>query len=98
MSSYTISHGRAVTLGLKIILKNSLKHGYIDKELFGNAIALIEKQVGKLECPYTVKEICLSSLNDKKRSGDYITLIMVYGVGDCRLVKIKVDELWGYLD
>ncbi len=98
LSSYTISHGRAVTLGLKIILKNSLKHGYIDKELFGNAIALIEKQVGKLECPYTVKEICLSSLNDKKRSGDYITLIMVYGVGDCRLVKIKVDELWGYLD
>ena len=98
LSSYTISHGRAVTLGLKIILKNSLKHGYIDKELFGNAIALIEKQVGKLECPYTIKEICSSSLNDKKRSGDYITLIMVYGVGDCRLVKIKVDELWGYLD
>ena len=98
LSSYTISHGKAVTLGLKIILKNSLKHGYIDKELFGHAIALIEKQVGKLECPYNVKEICLSSLNDKKRSGDFITLIMVYGVGDCRLVKIKVDELWGYLD
>ncbi len=97
LSNYTISHGKAVTLGLKIILKNSLKHGYIDKELFDNAIALIEKQVGNLECPFDIKEICASSLNDKKRGGDFITLIMVYGVGDCRLVKIKVDELWGYL-
>ena len=98
LSSYTISHGRAVTLGLKIILKNSLKHGYINKQLYEDAIALIEKQVGKLECPYEIKEICAASLNDKKRNGEYIALVMVYGVGDCRLVKIKVDELWGYLD
>jgi hypothetical protein len=34
---------------------------------------------------------------DKKREGDFITLVMVYGVGDVRLEKIKTAELWGYL-
>ena len=79
LSNYTIPHGKAVSIGLKIILKNSLKHGYIDGEFYEKAIEIIENNVPDVTCPYSVEEICKASLNDKKRSGDYITLIMVTG-------------------
>lgn len=98
LSNYSVSHGNAVAMGLEIILKNSLKHGYIDENEYKKALSIVEKCVGQIVCPYTVKDICSASLNDKKRSGDNITLVMVYGVGDCRLIKVKVSELWGYLD
>ena len=97
LSKYTISHGKAVTMGLNIIIKNSYKHGYITQQVALDGLALIRKIVGNVESPYTVQEICEYSLNDKKRSGNSITLVMVYGVGDCRLNKISVGELWGYL-
>ena len=97
LSDYSIPHGQAVAMGLNIILNNALRHGLIDKPTFDGMIAAIEKCTGKIECPFSVKEVCAASLTDKKRSGNDITLIMPYGVGDCRPVKINVDELWGYL-
>lgn len=98
LSNYTIPHGNAVAMGLKIILKSSLNHGFIDSDLYQNAIKIVEDNVRQTACPYTIEQICNASLTDKKRSGDYITLIMVHGVGDCRPVKIEISNLWGYLD
>lgn len=97
LSKYKLSHGKAVAMGLNIILENSLRHRLIDDETFGAALNTVKKCVGENDCPYSIEDICGAALNDKKRSGDDITLIMVFGVGDCRPVKIKVSELWGYL-
>lgn len=97
LSNYTIPHGKAVAMGLEIILRNSLKHGYIDNDDYAKMLNVIKKGVGEVACPYSVNEICSASLTDKKRSGDMITLVMVYGIEDCRLVKVNVNELWGYL-
>ena len=97
LSNYLLPHGNAVAMGLDIILKNSYKHGYIDASEYEKALNIVVKCVGEIDCPYDIKDICSASLNDKKRSGESITLVMVYGIGDCRLVKVKVSELWGYL-
>ena len=97
LSEYTLSHGRAVAIGLDIILDNSYSHGYIDKTNLEKINAVVKKCVGENPCPFSIEDICDAAQNDKKRSGDTITLMMVYGVGDVREIKVKADELKGYL-
>ena len=97
LSKYTITHGVAVGLGLKIIVDNSLKHGYLTEKEYSMILNMILRVLGDTECDYSIKKLCKSSLSDKKRSGNTITLVMVYGIGDCRLVKVDINELWGYL-
>ncbi len=99
LSEYKLPHGRAVALGLEIILKASLKHGYIDNSTYESLKLTLQKcakaRTGGVS--FSIDDIVKASLTDKKRNGDYITLVMVYGVGDCRLVKIKVEDLKEYL-
>lgn len=97
LSNFTITHGSAVAMGLKIILENALRHNLIDQTTFDGMISAVKKCAGEIECPYSVKDICEAALTDKKRSGDKITVIMPFGVGDCRPVSVNVNELWGYL-
>ncbi|MBQ8427207.1 MAG: 3-dehydroquinate synthase [Clostridia bacterium] len=97
LSCYTIPHGKAVAMGINIILDASLKRGYIDKGLYLKMKETVVKCVGEQTIPYSIKDICNASLTDKKRSGDSITLVAVHGVGDCRTEKINVTEMEKYL-
>lgn len=97
LSEYKIAHGRAVAMGLDIILKASLKNGYIDGDTFNKMKVVVKKCVGENPCLFDIIDIADRALVDKKRNGDYITLIAVYGVGDCRPVKIPVTEIKEFL-
>ncbi len=97
LSNYTVSHGRAVALGLRAMLNASLKHALVDQSTYQKAIYLINKCVSEQQNPYELKDVCHAMLNDKKRSGDYISLVVIHGVGDCRIQKIKTDEIAEYL-
>ena len=97
LSSYSITHGSAVAMGLKIVLDNALRHQLIDQTTYDGMISAVNNCAGESKCPYQIKDICEAALTDKKRSGNQITLIMPFGVGDCRPVSVNVDELWGYL-
>lgn len=97
LSKYSISHGKAVALGLRIIIDNSLKHGYLAREEYDKIVLLTTKVLGEEQNIYPIKKLCKVSLSDKKRSGENITLVMVHGIGDCKLVKVNINELWGYL-
>lgn len=97
LSGYTVPHGRAVRIGLDIMLLASKKHGLIDENTFNAIKSALDKCAPACECPYGANEIARAALSDKKRSGDSITLVAVYGVGDCRPVKIKVSEMAEYI-
>ena len=97
LSKYTVPHGKAVVMGLEIILNASLKHGLINANEFEEMKSVVKKCAPENVCPFDIKDICQASLTDKKRSGDNISLIMVHGVGDCRPVKIKISDMWEYL-
>jgi len=97
LSKYNISHGKAVAMGVKIILDNSLRLGYIDKPTYEGVLQVIDKCVQVENPPFDMSEIRAACLADKKRSGNSITLIMAHGVGDCRPLKINIDELKEYL-
>lgn len=97
LSGYSVPHGRAVAMGLEIILNASRKNGLIDEKVFSEIKDTITVCAGETERPYKIEDICEAALSDKKRSGDDITLIMIYGVGDCRPVKMKISRLKEYL-
>lgn len=97
LSEYTIAHGRAVAMGLEIILNASLKHGLISQSTFNMLTTTVTRCVGANTCPYIIKDIARCALSDKKRSGDTISLVMVFGIGDCRPVKVKALEMEEYL-
>ncbi len=99
LSQYKIPHGRAVAMGLEIILKASLKHNYIDRKVYEQIMLTVQKcnKARTAGRSFSIDDVAKACLTDKKRSGDNITLIMVYGVGDCRPVKIGVNELKEFL-
>ena len=99
LSEYKISHGRAVAYGLEIIVNASLKHGYLGQNQADKILQIVNKctEARSEEMSFSIEDIASACLTDKKRSGDDITLIMVYGIGDCRPYKIKVKDLKEYL-
>lgn len=97
LSGYTITHGKAVAMGLKIILANSKRYGFMSQIDYERAMSVISKCVKDTESPYSIEDITESAMSDKKRSGNTITLMMVHGIGDVRESKITIEEFRGYL-
>ena len=97
LSGYTISHGKAVAMGLKIMLDSSLSHGYVSKEEYDEILKALSKLIVIEQCPFDIKLVAKSALSDKKRSGDNIALMVVHGIGDVREQVVDVSELEGNL-
>ena len=96
-SEFKISHGSAVAIGTVIVSKAACKLGYCSPEDV-KAITDLLVSVGlPTECPYSAEELYAVATADKKRSGDSISVVLPYGIGDCRLVKIPVSELCGLI-
>ena len=93
LSNYTILHGVAVSMGLKIMLNYSLDSGYLDKVQYDKILNLFSNYIDIPTCPFTAKELAESSLNDKKAVGEYINILVVHGIGDVRQEKISVKQL-----
>jgi 3-dehydroquinate synthase len=103
-SGFSISHGRAVGLGMVCESSIGVKLGYTKPDVPG----LIAESLTKLNLMQDIK-VNLDSLlraitGDKKRTGDYLNIPMVTDVGDWVKVKVKVSdylrlvrEVCGYL-
>ncbi len=97
LSDYNITHGKAVAIGLKVIGKTSFNHGYIDQNTLEKINQLISKWIDNVELPFSIEKICEVALNDKKRKGEEISLILIKGIGNVFEQKIKISDLKEYL-
>lgn len=93
LSEFTVSHGSAVAIGMMIITKASVKAGLCDKD----ALTILEKLLKKYSLPtvtvFSPEEISEAALNDKKRAGGSITLVIPEKAGKCVLKKTDVSLL-----
>lgn len=92
-SSYLISHGRAVGMGMAIMTRAAVALGHMTKETADRILKAIENCGLSVGCPYTAEELAEVAMSDKKRSGDSITIVMPREIGYCTLEKISVSEL-----
>ncbi len=98
LSGYSISHGRAVGIGMVIAAKGAERMGICKKETTEEIIKAV-KLYGLCDtCPFTAKDIYDISLFDKKRSGEYITLVLPQNTGECILKKIHINDIGAFFD
>ena len=91
-SSYGISHGKAVAIGMVMMTKAAIKKGFCSEE----CLTPILDKIHSFELPdktgFTAEEMYEALLSDKKRKGDSITLIIPEVPGKCRLYKTTISE------
>lgn len=96
-SSYTITHGHAVAIGMSIITKAAEMFGICEKGMAESLDELLEKCGLPTSCLYSAEEIYSVALSDKKRAGGFITLVLPKRVGECILNTITIEKLLEYI-
>ena len=92
-SHMEISHGSAVAMGMVIVMRASVHMGLCSEQELDELIALLRAAQLPIVCPFSADELAQAALGDKKRSGDSLTLILPYAIGDSQLYRVSVDEL-----
>ncbi|MGI5971882.1 MAG: 3-dehydroquinate synthase [Oscillospiraceae bacterium] len=96
-SSYSIPHGQAVAIGMSIASKSGEKRGITEAGCHFEITAALKNNSLPYECSYGAHELAAASMSDKKRRGDYITLVIPKRIGKCVLHRIEASELEGFI-
>lgn len=92
-SHFTISHGKAVAIGMAIISRSALSLGLCSKACCQKILAILQQFGLPTKTHDTASELYAYTLSDKKRSGGTINLIVPRDIGCCEIVPTKVDQL-----
>ena len=97
-SDFKISHGHAVAVGMVIAMRGAVSMGICPEEDLRALIHTLEDAGLDTECGFSAEELCAVATADKKRMGESITLVLPYGLGDCRLYELKIGELRRFIE
>lgn len=93
LSEFRTSHGSAVAIGIALMARSAVKQGLCPQSDLDDIITMLKSYSLPTECDYSAKALADIALNDKKRSGGKINLIVPFGIGDSRIYEISVGEL-----
>ncbi len=92
-SHYTISHGKAVAIGMCIIARAARSMGTCDAVSCEKLIALISHFGLPCSVDFSAAELVSYICSDKKRSGQHIALILPATIGCCRAEITPLSKL-----
>ena len=88
-----VSHGEAVSLGLVVAARLSVKRGLLSQPDADRIVRLLQS----LNLPTVItgdKQAIYNALElDKKREGTQINFVLMRGIGDVVIEKIDINEL-----
>ena len=93
LSDYSISHGFAVAAGIAVETAISYKMGLCSKICLSDILEMLRLYDLPVATSYSADEIAQACLSDKKRSGDYLTMVLPVETGKCILKDIPVNKL-----
>ena len=96
-SSFSISHGCAVSIGMVMMTRAAVKKGYCKEEVLEKLIALLKKYHLPTEVPYPASALLDIVKSDKKTMGRTVTLIVPEKIGRCTLVQIPTTDVLDWL-
>lgn len=91
LSKFRITHGHAVAIGMVIA---SCEKPEIRKRIIEGNI----KCGLPVSCEFSAHDLADAALSDKKRSGDFINLVVPEKLGKCVLKKTNVNELENFIE
>ena len=97
-SHFTVSHGKAVAIGMNIVGRAAAKLGLCSAE----TAAAIESILKNFALPTTTNNsadtIYEGALSDKKRFGGSVNLIVPTEIGNCIIHTVSTDELKTFIE
>lgn len=92
VSGYKISHGSAIAVGMVMMSDIADKYDFSEENCCDEIIdALLENNL-PIGCPYSAKEIFHATVNDKKCSGEKISLVVPVKIGECKIKEVTLSE------
>ena len=97
LSSYKLSHGKAVAIGMSVFSAAAASCGICDR-LTAERIRDAVKRFG-LPCDtdYSADELYEVMLRDKKRNGSSISIVLPEKIGRCIIKKMDIAELEDFI-
>lgn len=92
-SNFEISHGEAVAAGMAIAARVSASMELCDSAVVERIEEILKRFSLPVSADLSAKALCKAALQDKKRAGDCIHLILPKAIGDCRMVEAQVADL-----
>ena len=93
ISQYTLSHGKAVAIGMAIISAAAEKRGICVSGVHAQICLALEKVGLPTSTDYSAEAIYENALSDKKRAGKNVTLVLPTKIGSCILQPTPVKDL-----
>lgn len=97
-SQFTISHGKAVAIGMAIVARAGQAQGICSQQTCDRIIKAIISFGLPVETSNTAQELYESALSDKKRSGGTVNLIVPKEIGNCLILPTDVTELKSFIE
>lgn len=97
-SNYTISHGRAVAIGMAVITKASAVNGICESDIYDDVIKILDRFTLPTGTSLSAADLSQNALSDKKRFGSTINLILPLRIGECRLTPTPIGELKSFFE
>ena len=93
-SNYDIPHGSAVAAGMMIISKGAYECGICKKDFSPEIEKALNKYSLPVGCDFSAQELFDVTLSDKKRSGQFTTLVIPDEIGNCILKKVESEKIF----
>lgn len=93
ISDYRISHGQAVAMGMLAMARAAAKKGWSNKDCTLPIGQVLRKYGIDPACDHDAAQLARAALNDKKRRGDTVTIVIPLEIGDAALMDIPVASL-----
>lgn len=93
LSGYTLTHGQAVAVGTVYAAKIACRLGICDQSVPARIEAAVTGAGLPAKAAYPAREIARAALNDKKRRGDTLSMVLPEAIGRCRLQDVRIDTL-----
>lgn len=93
LSSYGISHGRAVGIGMYIMTRYAEAAGLVSPSVTKTLRDLLDRFGLDTVCPYTASELAKKAAGDKKAHFDKITLVVPVSYGRSELLTLPIASL-----
>lgn len=97
-SEYTISHGQAVAMGTAMMARACAKRGICSKTTVAEIEQALVNNGLPIRTTLSIKALEQAAQQDKKADGSDLSLVVIEAIGRCRLEKIKLNELGGWLE
>lgn len=97
LNGFAIYHGEGVAVGMLIAAWAAEKHGLCEGGVYGELKSMLAAQRLPVSTPFFAHDVAANAMNDKKRKGDTITLVLPVKRGQSALHSLPARELANFI-